>query len=105
MTKGTRRANFFGVKIITWRPEKNKILRMQRGVSFEDVVFHMHAGDILDTFDHPNQERYPGQQIHAISIEDYVYLVPFVESETEVFLKTIIPSRKATKKHRGRDSE
>jgi len=51
--------------------------------------------------EHPNQERYPGQQIHVIEMEGYVYLVPFVESEDEVFLKTIIPSRKATKTHLG----
>ena len=93
------------MKPIAWSPEKNEILRTQRGVSFEDVVFHMQAGDILDTFDHPNQARYPGQQIHAIAIEDYVYLVPFVESETEVFLKTIIPSRRAMKKYRGTENE
>jgi len=72
---------------------------MLRGVCFEDVVFHMQAGDILDTLDHPNQERYPNQQIHVIAIEDYIYLVPFIESEEEVFLKTIIPSRKATKEY------
>ena len=70
-------------------------------MSFEDVVFHISAGDIIETIDHPNQERYSGQQVHVIVIEDYVYLVPFVESEDEVFLKTIIPSRKATKKYKG----
>jgi hypothetical protein len=59
------------------------------------------AGDILDTVDHPNQERYTGQQIHVIAVEEYVYLVPFVESDDEVFLKTIIPSRKATKSYLG----
>lgn len=85
------------MKPITWNSEKNAILKTDRGVSFEDVVFHIMAGDILDTFDHPNQKRYPGQQIHVIAIEEYVYLVPFVESDEEVFLKTIIPSRKATK--------
>lgn len=89
------------MKLISWNPEKNALLKAQRGVSFEDVVFHIMAGDILDTVDHPNQERYPGQKIHVIDIEDYIYLVPFVESEDEVFLKTIIPSRKATKTYRG----
>ncbi len=85
--------------------KKNEHQKAQRGVSFEDVVFHIIAGDILETIDHPNQRRYPGQQIHVIAIEDYVYLVPFVESEDEVFLKTIIPSRKATKKYRGAGNE
>jgi hypothetical protein len=61
----------------------------------------MMTGGILDTFDHPNQERYPGQKIHVIAIEGYAYLVPFVESDDEVFLKTIIPSRKATKTYLG----
>jgi uncharacterized DUF497 family protein len=89
------------VKPIAWNAEKNALLRAERGVSFEDVVFHMMAGDILDTVDHPNQDRYPGKQIHVIAIEEYVYLVPFVESEEEVFLKTIIPSRKATKSYMG----
>ena len=68
-------------------------------MSFEDVVFHIMTGDILETIDHPNQESYPGQKIHIVAIEEYVYLVPFVESEEEVFLKTVIPSRKATKKY------
>ena len=85
------------MKPISWNIEKNQHLKVERNISFEDVVFHIMAGDILDTVDHPNQERYPEQQIHIIAIEDYVYLVPFVESEEEVFLKTIIPSRKATK--------
>lgn len=88
---------------ISWNSEKNALLKEQRGVSFEDVVFHIMVEDILDTIDHPNQERYPGQQIHVVAIEEYVYLVPFVESEDEVFLKTIIPSRKATKTYQGGD--
>jgi uncharacterized DUF497 family protein len=89
------------VKPISWNTEKNAVLKTKRGVSFEDVVFHILSGDILDTLEHPNQERYPGQQIHVIAIEEYVYLVPFVESDEEVFLKTIIPSRKATKSYLG----
>ena len=89
---------------ILWRAEKNALLRAERGISFEDVVFHIMSGDVLDTFDHPNQERYRGQQIHIIAIEDYVYLVPFVESEEAVFLKTIIPSRKATKSYLGEET-
>lgn len=85
------------MKPISWNPEKNTLLKVEKGVSFEEVVFHIMAGDILETMEHPNQERCPGQQIHIVAIEDYVYLVPFVESDEEVFLKTVIPSRKATK--------
>jgi uncharacterized DUF497 family protein len=93
------------VKVITWDPEKNERLKSERGVSFEDVLFHIETGDVLEIFDHPNQERYPGQKIYAVTIEEYVYLVPFVESEDEVFLKTIVPSRKATKQYRGESDE
>jgi hypothetical protein len=89
------------MKPITWSPAKNRLLREQRNISFEDVVVHIAIGGILDTFEHPNQGRYPGQQIHVVAIEGYAYLVPFVESEDEVFLKTIIPSRKATKTYLG----
>lgn len=89
------------MKPITWNPEKNRLLQKERDISFEDVVLHISVGGILDTFEHPNQDRYPDQQIHVIEIEGYAYLVPFVESEDEVFLKTIIPSRKATKAYLG----
>jgi len=89
------------MKVISWNPEKNALLKSDRGVCFEDVVFHIMSGDILDTINHPNQERYPGQQIHSVVIEEYVYLVPFIEIGDEVFLKTVIPSRKATKAYRG----
>ena len=55
----------------------------------------------MDIFEHPNQAKYPGQKVIVVRVEDYVYLVPFVESDEEVFLKTIIPSRGATKKYLG----
>lgn len=92
------------MKPIAWNADKNAWLKAERGVSFEDVVYHMMAGDIVDTVDHPNQTRYPGQKIHMVAIEGYVYLVPFVESADEVFLKTVIPSRKATKTYLGDES-
>jgi len=69
------------------------------------VVFHIEAGDEVDLFDYPNHERYPGQKISVILIEGYAYLVPFIESESEIFLKTIIPSRKATKQYFGESDE
>ena len=82
------------MKPILWSAEKNALLRAERGVSFGDVVFHIVSGDVLNTFDHSNQERYRGQQIHIIAIEDYVSLVPFVESEEEVCLKTMALRRR-----------
>jgi len=87
------------VKHYNWDPSKNEKLKAERNISFEEVVFHIGQGDEVDVFEHPNQERYPGQKISVVLIEGYAYLVPYVESETEIFLKTIIPSRKATRKY------
>ena len=89
------------VKTFAWNSEKNELLKLTRHVGFEDVVFSIETGRVLEVFDHPNQTRYPGQMIYAIEIEDCVYLVPFVETADEVFLKTIIPSSKATKRYRS----
>jgi uncharacterized DUF497 family protein len=87
------------MKIFRWDNEKNELLKKDRGVCFEQVVILMRKGDILDTTEHPNQDRYPGQKIATVMIDDYVYLVPYVEIDEELFLKTIIPSRKATNKY------
>lgn len=87
----------------TWSAEKNERLRNERGISFEEVVFHIERGDVLDLLEHPNQQRYSGQRIFVVAVEQYVYLVPFVESEDEVFLKTIIPSREATRQYLGEE--
>ena len=84
------------MKYFAWSPEKNERLKQERGVGFEEVVFHIERGDLLDILKHPNQAQYSGQQFFVVNIDDYAYLVPFVEGEGEVFLKTIIPSRKAT---------
>jgi uncharacterized DUF497 family protein len=90
------------MKYLSWSPEKNEKLREERGISFEEIGFHIEKGDVLDVMEHPNQERYPGQSILVVSIDEYAYLVPFVEDDDVMFLKTIIPSRKATKKYHGR---
>ncbi|MEW6031054.1 MAG: BrnT family toxin [Chloroflexota bacterium] len=87
------------MKYFSWNEEKNELLKTERGLSFEEVVFYIDMGFLLDVLEHPNQEEYQGQKIFVVQIEEYVYLVPFVESEHEIFLKTIIPSRKATKRH------
>ena len=76
-------------------------LKVSRGICFEDVVFYIERGDILDDYLHPNQQEYPRQRIMVIAINKYAYLVPYVENEEEVFLKTIIPSRKATEQYLG----
>jgi hypothetical protein len=77
----------------------------ERGIGFEEIVFRIERGDLLDILEHPNPERYGGQRIFVVRREDYVYLVPFVEDDQTVFLKTIIPSRKATKEYLGEESD
>lgn len=89
------------MKYFSWNNEKNRVLKAKRNISFEEVVFHIEKKRILDIVEHPNQEKYKGQRIFIVNINHYAYLVPFVESEKEIFLKTIIPSRKATKKYFG----
>jgi uncharacterized DUF497 family protein len=83
-----------------WNPEKNQWLKKERNISFEQVIFHLSQGDIWKTADHPNQKHYPGQKVYFVIIDDYIYLVPYVVEEKYVYLKTIIPSRKATKAYR-----
>ena len=86
-----------------WSAEKNRTLIEQRGISFESVVSAIEQGGLVDALEHPNQDRYPGQLIYVVEVEEYLYLVPFViERDGVRFLKTIIPSRKATRDYRRR---
>ena len=87
------------MKYFSWNQDKNELLKAERQVSFDDVILYIEMGFLLDVLDHPNQEKYKGQRIFVVDIDNYVYLVPFVENDDEVFLKTIIPSRKATKRY------
>ena len=82
-----------------WDDEKNLFLEKTRDIGFEDVVFHIQNGDIMDVIRHPDKGRYPNQNIIILNIEDYVYLVPYVKKKGTRFLKTIIPSRKATREY------
>lgn len=86
------------MKIFNWNHNKNKILKQERGISFEEIVFCIENGFLLDIIEHPNQEKYSGQKIYAVNFNEYVYLVPFVESENGIFLKTACTGRKYTKK-------
>jgi uncharacterized DUF497 family protein len=89
------------MKPINWNATKNQQLISERGISFEDVVFYMQQGALLDDIEHPNSDKYPNQRVFVISIDNYAYLVPYVEDRKEIFLKTVIPSRKATKLYLG----
>ena len=88
-------------KSIRYSLEKNELLKEQRDISFEDVLLALESGNLLDDIKHPNKEKFPNQNIFIILIEikDYVYLVPYVEDNTSIFLKTIIPSRQMNKKY------
>ncbi len=93
------------LKYFTWDRAKNEKLKSERDIGFEEIVFLIERGDLLDVLEHPNQERYQGQKIFVVRRDQYAYLVPFVEDARSVFLKTIIPSRKATKHYLGEEAE
>jgi hypothetical protein len=92
------------MKLIDWSEEKNQWLRNERDLTFEQVVFHITHGGLLDTIEHPNQKKYRGQRVFVVNIEGYACLVPFVEDDKAIFLKTAIPSRKMTRRYLGGDS-
>jgi uncharacterized DUF497 family protein len=85
------------MKTFSWNHEKNKQLQQERGISFEEIVFYIEQGGLLDILEHPNQTQYQRQQLYVVVINEYVYIVPFVENDEEIFLKTIFPSRRYTK--------
>lgn len=86
-------------KQIRWSPEKNLELMQTRGISFEEFLSSIDQGGLLMTLEHPNKEKYPNQRVWVVKLREYAHLIPFVESEEEIFLKTIMPSRKATKQY------
>jgi uncharacterized DUF497 family protein len=90
------------VKTYRWNEEKNEQLKQSRGVSFEDVVLAIESGGLLDVLAHPNPRRYPNQKVLVVAVMEYVYLVPHVEESDHIFLKTVIPSRKATRDYGSR---
>lgn len=85
------------MKPFRWGAEKNAELQSERGLSFEQVVVAVEAGGLLDVVSHPNPTRYPNQRVMVVAWDGYAYLVPFVEEADHYFLKTVIPSRKATR--------
>ena len=89
-------------RIYNWNTDKNLMLVKERGISFERIVFEISMGNEVALVMHPNQDKYPGQMVSVVEVDDYIYLVPFIETESEIFLKTIIPSRKATRQFRSK---
>lgn len=102
-TKGTQQIKQETMKPIHWNPDKNYMLISERGISFEDVIFCLKSDSLLDDIVHPNRKKYPNQRVFIVAIDEYAYLVPYVEDAESIFLKTIIPSRKATKQYLERD--
>jgi len=88
------------VKVFDWNPEKNEKLMAERNIGFDEIVLLIEEGHLLRVVEHPNRVKYPNQKVFEIDVQGYVHLVPFVEDGERVFLKTIIPSRKATKARR-----
>ena len=93
------------MKPLRWAPKKNDLLKHERGVSFEEITVAVEAGSLLEIVPHPNPARYPRQKIMVVEVAGYAYLVPFVEEEDHFFLKTIIPSRKATRNFIAKESD
>ena len=84
-------------KPFRWDPNKNEQLIQERGISFEQITVSVECGELIQVVQHPNLAKYPRQKIMVVQIDGYAYLVPFVEEMHYFFLKTIIPSRKATR--------
>ena len=93
------------MKPFRWAPAKNDSLKHERGVSFEEITVAVEAGALLGIVPHPNPAKYPRQKIMVVEVANYAYLVPFVEDEDHFFLKTIIPSRKATRNLIAKESD
>ena len=87
------------MKYYEWNEEKNEKLKKERNISFEIIVSQIELGHLLDIVEQPNKEKYKNQKIYVVEYENYAYLIPFVEEADKIFLKTIIPSRRATKKY------
>jgi len=80
-------------------------LQQERGISFEEMVFHIENGGLLDVLEHPNQTKYQRQRLYVVAIDEYAYIIPFVDREEGIFLKTIFPSRKYTKLYLNREND
>ena len=96
------------MKPFRWNHEKNEWLKLERGISYEEIVLAIDAGGLLDLLRHPNQAKYPKQLVLVVALDGYAYLVPLVDEADSYFLKAVIPSRKATRDYllpRGSDEK
>ena len=93
------------MKPLRWAPDKNDLLKSERGISFEEITVAVEAGALLEIVSYPNPAKYPRQKIMVVEVAGYAYLVPFVEQEDHFFLKTVIPSRKVTRSFISKESD
>lgn len=93
------------MKPFRWPPDKNEFLTQERGASFEEITVAVEAGGLLEIVPHQNPSKYPRQRIMVVEVAGYAFLVPFIEEEDHFFLKTIIPSRKATRNFIAKESD
>ncbi|MBU2444308.1 MAG: BrnT family toxin [Bacteroidetes bacterium] len=91
------------MKYFDWDDDKNNLLKETRDISFEEIVLSLSNNKLLEIVGHPNKRKYPDQKMFIVEIRDYAYIVPFVEDEEKYFLKTIYPSREATKKYLNKE--
>jgi len=87
------------MKPFRWNHDKNEALKVEHDISFEEIVLAIEVEGLLDILRHPNPDKYPNQSVFIVTLDVYVYLVPYVEELDYYFLKTIIPSRKATRNY------
>ena len=92
------------MKPFRWNAEKNEALKVERDISFEMIALAIEADGLLDELRHLNAGKYPNQSVLVVAFDNYVYLVPYVEELDHYFLKTVIPSRKATRDYLLRSS-
>ncbi len=90
------------MKHLNWGSQKNELLKQKRGISFEEIAFAIQSGNLLGTEENRN---YPNQKMYIVEIENYAVAVPFIETESEIFLKAAFPSRKYTKRYRLGETE
>ena len=84
------------MKYLNWSTEKNELLKSERGISFEEIVYQIESGGLLGIEQHPARIN---QKIYIVELDDYAFVVPFVENDQEIFLKTVFPSQKYTKRY------
>jgi hypothetical protein len=104
MTIGTQKDKLCNMKPFRWNHDKNEALKIERNISFEIITLAIESDGLLDVLRHPNMEKYPNQSVLVVAFDGYVYVVPFIEEADYFFLKTVIPSRKATRDYLNRNS-